>query len=244
LHVQIFDEDVVRRLSLASTLLQIGGHRDVRPANYTTTLWWDIRHPGTNLRDELPGQLRRKLRKMAENISTHVAPIGSERYLVRLRELHQRAYCLHGGCEPRLDFRAVMRDSRTQEHSILLGVFLADKYSPQDLVGFNWSRLNGDYAHYEAGGTERSLAVRGLAIGEALMWNVALWAGQRGAQWLDLGGLPPPGGNKTDPMQGIARFKRQFTRTQIIAAEEFVFFPSRRCLRPSRRISLGVAPRF
>jgi hypothetical protein len=181
---------------------------------------------------------------MAENISAHVAPIGSERYLVRLRELHQEAYCLHGGRAPKLDFRAVMRESRTQEHSILLGVFLADKYSPQDLVGFNWSRLNGDYAHYEAGGTERSLAVRGLAIGEALMWNVALWAGQRGAQWLDLGGLPPPGGNKTDPMQGIARFKRQFTRTQIIAAEEFVFFPSRRCLRPSRRISLGVAPRF
>jgi lipid II:glycine glycyltransferase (peptidoglycan interpeptide bridge formation enzyme) len=58
------------------------------------------------------------------------------------------------------------------------------------------------------------------------MWNLLCWARGNGARWFDLGGVPAEEGEAADAVEGITRFKRNFSTTLVHVGEGWMLEPS------------------
>jgi hypothetical protein len=220
LDVRVFDEDPQRRGRLCAALEQAGAQR--RPTtNYGRTLILDLRATEANLIAGFSSRARRNLRHLDAQQSIEIRPVRLRGHLARLSEQHSSVFRRTGGHAPRMDFDAILADSRRDADSALLGAFDRRSVAPANVLGFAWVRLHGDYASYEAGAIARCEQSARLAPGYALLWEAIKWSKQRGASWFDMGGLRSIQGDAEDSLQGILEFKRGFANCDISVAEEF-----------------------
>ena len=211
LDVRIFDEDPVRRGRLESSLANAGWTQLERQREYTHTVVLALGSSEAEVRKSFSTRLRSGMRKALESPLLRYGPIGVE-YADRMRELHQTTFERTGGSPPRLDARAILRDSVDGQSSQLIGAFATDRGPPDDLVAFAWTRLHGDYAVLEVTASERSQLFRKhLSPGFGLMAHLVAWAIERGALWMDMGGLPTMNPEPSDPMRGVVEFKTRFS---------------------------------
>ncbi len=211
LDVRIFDEDPVRRSRLESSLTAAGWTQLERQREYTHTVVLAMGSSEAEVRKSFSTRLRSGMRKALETPLLRYAPIGVE-YANRMRELHQATFERTGGSPPRLDARAILRDSSDGQSSKLVGAFATDRGPPEDLVAFAWTRLHGDYAVLEVTASERSALFRKhISPGFGLMAHLVAWAIEHGALWMDLGGLPAMDPEPSDPMRGVVEFKTRFS---------------------------------
>jgi hypothetical protein len=93
-------------------------------------------------------------------------------------------------------------------------------------VALAWGRLHGDYAELAVNASERTLVfTNSLSPGFGLMWRLFAWAIERGAHWMDLGGLAGTNPAPEDPLRGIVEFKMRFSRDFREVAEEWQLEP-------------------
>jgi hypothetical protein len=227
LDVEIFDEDAERFERFTSLLSAAGARRaPVTARSYARTLVLDLRDSDAELLASLQGTTRRSIEGFVADARTRTGPVELRRYASRLRQLHASAFDRTKGSIPRVDFEALIRDADEEGGSYLAGAFLGTREPPMDLVGFAWGRLHGDHVEYSAGATERAADLKGVATGQALVWDLCRWARERGATWLDLGGVIEKEADPSHPLQGISAFKRRFSRDERIVSAEYWFEPS------------------
>jgi hypothetical protein len=211
LDVRIFDEDPVRRCRLQSSLAAAGWTQLEHQREYTHTVVLPLRSSEAEVRKAFSTRLRSAMRKALETPLLRYGPIGVE-YAGRMDDLHEATFERTGGSPPRLDARAILRDSSDGQGSQLVGAFATDRSSPEDLVAFAWTRLHGDYAVLQVTASERSALFRKhISPGFGLMAHQVAWAIARGAAWMDLGGLPTTNPEPSDPMRGVVEFKTRFS---------------------------------
>ncbi len=211
LDVRIFDEDPVRRGRLEKSLAAAGWIQLERQREYTHTVVLTLASSEPEIRKSFSNRLRAGIRKALETPLLRYDTIGVE-YADRMRELYQTTFERTGGSPPRLDARAILRDCADGQSSHLVGAFATDRGPPEDLVAFAWTRLHGDYTVLEVTASERSeLFRKHISPGFGLMAHQLSWSIERGALWMDLGGLPTTDPEPSDPMRGIVEFKTRFS---------------------------------
>jgi hypothetical protein len=227
LDVQLFDEDADRYQRLVQSVLAAGARpAPVAPRSYTRTLVLDLACSDAELLASLPGTTRRSIEGFLADERMRTGAVELRRYAARLEELHAGAFRRTGGPVPPLDFELLARDAEELGGSRLTGAFLATREPPSDLVGFAWGRLHGDHVEYSAGATERAADLKGVATGQALIWDLCRWARTRGATWLDLGGVIEKDADPAHPLLGISAFKRRFSRDERVVSADYWFEPS------------------
>jgi len=211
LDVRLFDEDPVRRSRLERSLAAAGWTQPECQREYTHTVMLALGSSEAEVRKSFSSRLRGAMRKALETPLLRYGPIGVE-YTGRMDELHEATFERTGGSPPSLDAQAILRDSSDGQSSQLVGAFATDRRPPEDLVAFAWTRLHGDYAVLQVTASERSSLFRKhISPGFGLMAHQVAWSIERGALWMDLGGLPTMSPEPSDPMRGVVEFKTRFS---------------------------------
>lgn len=226
LDVRVFDEDPMRRQQFCESLLHAGGQRSNPQRDYSRTLSLALDRDDIAILATLSRRTRQDIHKFLKCPGTRIAAICDSSYLGRIRQLHKSSFTRTDTTPPALDIEGILQDSCHNGNSLLIGAFMGGRRAPDDLIAFAWGRLHGDHATYEAGGLEKLDAIRHLSPGYALIWHLVTWARSRNATWFDLGGIISPDAPANDPLHGIAAFKRRFSTSEQIVAEEFSFRPS------------------
>jgi hypothetical protein len=226
LDARIFDENPTRRHEIAASLAAAGLVPREHCRRYRHTLWLEIGSSEADLLRRFSSRVRSAIRKVSTSPLLRFAPITDDRYEHRIAHLYGLPFARTGGQPPPLDLRAILRDSRGQSNSLLIGAFLPDRSMPEDLVGFAWARLHGDFAVLEINASQRSFPFcNSVSPGFGLVWRLLVWAMQHGARWMDLGGLPSTRTGPGDPMRGIIEFKTRFSSNFCEVAEEWQLEP-------------------
>jgi hypothetical protein len=226
LDVRIVDENPVRRRELTASLAAAGLVPHEQRRQYSHTLWLDLGSSEDELLRGFSARVRGTIRKALNSPLLRYGPIAGDHYERRIGHLYTLPFERTGGKAPPIDVKAILRDSFGGYNSLLIGAFVRDRQAPEDLVGLAWARLHGDYAVVEVNASERSFPYcNSLSPGFGLMWRLFTWAMDRGARWIDLGGLPSPRATPGDPMRGIIEFKTRFSSNFREVAEEWQFEP-------------------
>ncbi len=211
LDVRIFDENLARRRRIEESLATTGWTLLDQQRSYSHTLVLALGCSEAGVRKSFTTRVRSSMRKALQTPLLHYGDIGPM-YADRIRELHTLTFERTGAHPPPLDVEAILGDSRDAQSSYLIGAFANEGQAPQDLVAFAWARLHGDHAVLEATASERSpLFRKHLSPGFGLVSHLVTWAIERGALWMDLGGLSTANPTPTDPMRGIVEFKMRFS---------------------------------
>lgn len=226
LDARIFDENPTRRLQIATSLAAAGLVPSENRRRYSHTLWLELGPSEADLLRRFSSRVRSTIKKVSTSPLLRFAPLAGDQYEHRIAHLYGLPFARTGGQPPPLDVKAILRDSRGQTNSLLIGAFLADRPAPEDLVGFAWARLHGDFAVLEINASQRSFPFcNSVSPGFGLVWGLLVWAMQHGARWMDLGGLPSLRAGPEDPMRGIIEFKTRFSTNFCAVAEEWQLEP-------------------
>jgi len=182
-----------------------------RQREYTHTVVLAMGSSEAEVRKSFSTRLRSGMRKALETPLLRYAPIGG-----RVCQSHARAasshFRAHGRKSPRLDARAILRDSSDGQSSKLVGAFATTAVPRRTSSRSPGPRLHGDYAVLEVTASERSALFRKhISPGFGLMAHLVAWAIEHGALWMDLGGLPAMDPEPSDPMRGVVEFKTRFS---------------------------------
>jgi hypothetical protein len=226
LDIHIFDENAERRRALTASLTAAGFAPTRRRRQYSHTLLLPLDCSEEALLRGFSKRVRSTIRKAINSPLLRFGAVAGDHYECRLGYLHTLPFRRTGGIAPPIDVTGILRDSFGGHNSLLIGAFVRDRKPPDDLVGFAWARLHGDYAALEINASERCYPFSNtLSPGFGLMWRLFTWARGRGAKWLDLGGLPCIDARSDDPMRGIIEFKTRFSTNLLEVAEEWQFEP-------------------
>jgi len=226
LDARIFDENPARRHELVASLAAAGLVPREQRRQYSHTLWLELGSSEDALLRGFSKRVRGTIRKILNSPGLRFGPVAGEQYEHRIAHLYRLPFERTGGIPPPIDVKAILRDSFGGYNSSLVGAFVRDRKIPEDLVGFAWARLHGDYAVFEINASERSFPYcNSLSPGFGLMWRQLTWAMERGARWMDLGGLPATSVAADDPMHGIIEFKTRFCSNFCEVAEEWRLEP-------------------
>lgn len=225
---RVFDEDPARRRRVSDSLAAAGWQHRTPPREYTQTLVLNVDRSRAELLKSFSRRLRNTIHGSLESPSLRYAPVLGDRYADRIRELHALPFARTGGVPPAIDVRGILADSASGTTSFLVGAFDAAGTPPSDLVAFSWARLHGDHAVLEINASDRSPLVSEWSPGFALVSRVLDWAIERGAKWIDLGGLPSMDPAAGDPMRGVIEFKKRFSTDLRTVADEWTYEPSAR----------------
>jgi len=226
LDARVFDEDPERRRTMTTSLAAVGFAPTERMRDYSHTVWVDLGRSDEELLQRFSTRVRTTIRKAISSPLLRYGAIAGDQYLSRIAHLYTLPFERTGGVPPPLDGVGILRDSFGGRNSLLVGSFVRDRNSPEDLVGFAWARLHGDIAVLEANASERRLpSVNSLSPGFGLMWRLFTWARERGAKRVDLGGLPSTQPAANDPLRGVIEFKLRFSRDFREVAEEWRLDP-------------------
>jgi len=211
LDVRIFDEEPLRRQCLERSLAAAGWSLLEHQRNYTHTLVLPLGPSEANVRRSFSTRVRASMRKALQSPLLRYGHVAGA-YAGRIRQLHALTFERTGASPPPLDVEAILRDASDGESSHLIGAFANDREAPQDLVAFAWTRMHGDHAVLEATASDRSdLFRKHLSPGFGLIAHAIEHAIERGAVWMDLGGLSTTSPEPTDPLRGIVEFKMRFS---------------------------------
>lgn len=225
LDLQIFDENAVRRDRLLAQLESAGARQVPVGRTYRRTPVLQLGPSSDELFGRLSSRARRALRKFDAAGSAQIGPIEDPRYIPRLQELYASTFDRTGARPPPVDLADVLRDAHDGRHSHLAGVYWHTRPFPLDLVAVFWGRLHGDYASYDIGASERADDLGQVPLGYPLMVHLANWARERGATWLDMGGVPSEEVGPGHPLHGIVEFKRAFTQDERDVSVELAMEP-------------------
>ena len=211
LDVRVFDENPTRRRRLEKSLAAAGWTLLEQQRSYSHTLVLSLGGCEAEVRKSFTTRVRSSMRKALQTPLLHYGSVGAM-YADRLRELHTLTFERTGAQSPPLNVEAILRDSQDTHGSYLIGAFANETQAPQDLVAFAWARMHGDHAVLESTASERSAVFRKhISPGFGLVAHLMAWAIERGALWMDLGGLSTPDPTPTDPLRGIVEFKMRFS---------------------------------
>ncbi len=225
LDVQVFDEDAPRRDALAAQLTAAGARQVVSQRSYRRTPVLALGDSPSELFARLSPRARRSLRRFDASGRAIIAQVDDPRYVPRMQQLYRETFDRTDSDAPAVDFSDIQSDASDGRESLLAGVFWPTRQSTRDLVAVFWGRLQGDHVSYDIGATERADDLGQVPLGYPLMFHLANWARDRGARWLDMGGITPPDSPPGHRLQGIADFKRTFTTDEREVAAEFSFEP-------------------
>ena len=234
LDVQVYDEATTAREAYVATVMAAGGRYKRSPLLYEHTLCMSLCGSNDELIGTLSGRSRRSIRRFLSQPNLRVGVVADVSYGGRLAEIHSDTFRRTGAVAPQVNFVDVIRDSTLSGESVLLGVFDRERKNPDDLVASIWGSLNGDYAIYELGASDRSGTAGNMPVGYPLMLELAEWARQRGANWLDLGGVPARDDSNAESLGGIVQFKRAFSQNECLVANELAVYPASMLGRVSR----------
>lgn len=243
LDIRVFDEQPQRRRQFEQAILDAGGTPATSLVGYASTTILPLFGSDEELLQSLNARVRRRMLSFSRGLDCWTSRITDTAYMRRLAELHKESFLRTGTRAPELDFRDMFNDAIQGDESILVGAFVADRKSPENLVAFGWGRFHGDHVVYEVGGSERSDMLKQLTPGYAVMWHLAQWARSRSAAFLDLGGVAGSDEPEFERLQGISRFKRHIAGPDVRVASEFQLI-ARPNLNLAARIARGSMKRL
>jgi hypothetical protein len=226
LDVRVFDENPLRRRQLCDSLSTAGWSSIEHRREYTQTLVLNLAQTESEVLKGFTTRVRSTIKRALGSPALRFGPIPGTAYADRIRYLHALPFARTGGVAPPIDVRGILDDSLNGDTSLLIGAFARDGTAPADLVALVWARLHGDHVVLEINASERSELFSHLSPGFGLVSQLIGWAIQRGAQWIDLGGLSSMEPSADDPMRGVVEFKRRFSSDFREVAEEWRFEPS------------------
>ena len=226
LEAQVFDEDADRFGLMDQSLFAAGARRRSKNRSYSTTLLLPVGSDRADFMQRVSQRARRKIREFDRRSDTCVGRIEDRGYLDRMRQLYRESFLRTGAVPPPFPAEAMLEDAAAGESSLALGAFVRDRPGPDDLVGFVWSRCHGDYVSYDVAASDRSDDLGSLAPGYALVRDLADWGRQRGAGWLDLGGISTARARSNPRLRGIHEFKRAFGSEETEIAAEYELRPA------------------
>jgi FemAB family len=226
LDVRVFDENPLRRRQLCDSLRTAGWSSTERRRAYSHTLVLELAQSESEVLKGFTTRVRSTIKKALGSPALRFGPISGTAYADRIRYLYTLPFARTGGVPPSIDVKGILDDSQSGDTSFLIGAFGRDGTAPADLVALIWARLHGDHVMLEINASERSELFSHLSPGFGLVSQLIGWSIQRGAQWIDLGGLPSMETSPDDPMRGVVEFKRRFSSDFREVAEEWRFEPS------------------
>ena len=226
LDARIVDEDPRRRHELSASLAAVGMTPCEQRRQYSHTLLLELGASEEELLRGFSKRVRHTIRKAINSPLLRFGPIVGSQYESRIAYLYTLPFIRTGATPPPVDLKGVLSDAFGGYNSLLVGAFVRERKAPEDLVGFAWARLHGDYAVLEINASERSFPFTNtLSPGFGLMWRLFSWARERGATRFDMGGLPTLHAAPDDPLRGIIEFKTRFSTDFREVAEEWRLEP-------------------
>jgi hypothetical protein len=226
LDVRVFDENPLRRLQMCESFRAAGWTSVKRPRQYSHTLVLRLALDESEVLRGFTTRVRSTIKKALGSPALRFGPISDSVYTNRIRYLYGLPFARTGGVAPPIDAVGILDDSLGGDTSLLIGAFSRDGSAPADLIALVWGRLHGDHVALEINASERSELFSHLSPGFGLVSQLIGWAIQRGAQWIDLGGLPSIAPSTQESMRGVVEFKRRFSSDFREVAEEWRFEPS------------------
>jgi hypothetical protein len=239
--IELFERDAELRQRLARTLKELGFVRSARTESYVRTPCLDLAPSEQELFARIAASARRNVRAPIKRGFT-LAPLDDLQYVARLEQLMDEVYRRTGGRARSLPWAGILTGSRaTPNRSRVVGLFAPNDKSPAGLVSFAWGCVNGNYVTYEAGASTRKHGFGNLAVAYTPLWDLIAWAKRSGATWFDFGGVSPhTAGAATDPLGGIAEFKRFFSERIVEVGEQWILEPRRIRAMIARALSAAV----
>ena len=225
LEARVFDEDPRRRQTLSDSL-RVAGWSSGKRRNYSHTLIVPLADSAAEVVKTFSTRVRSTMRKALESPLLRFAPVTGAEYSARITHLHTLPFRRTGGVPQPIDVKGILSDASDGNSSLLIGAFAVGGKAPDDLLALAWARLHGDHAILEINASERSEAFSHLSPGFGLMSRLFAWAIERGARWVDLGGLATLQPAADDPMRGIIEFKTRFSSDFREVAEEWQLEPN------------------
>lgn len=168
---------------------------------------------------------RYKIRKATKS-GLELALLTDLVYAARMNRLLVATFARTGMRISGIDWKPIIAICQEFPHrSRLVGVFHGSGRAPEDLLAFAWGIHHGERAVYRTGASSRDLGVK-LPLLYLALWDLIQWAKREGAMWFDLGGVTSDTGEGNNVLGGISRFKRGFSREEIVLGEEWIYEPS------------------
>lgn len=240
LHAEVLALDAVHRVRLEAALGEAGLAPATQPRRYARTVLLDLVPDPPAILAGIHKTARQNVRALDKR-PLRLAPVVELRLASRLAALEAETMERTGGGYAAADWKSLLRLSREHPRlSRVAGLWRTDREGDDALVGAAWGCLHGDHAEYNAAVSTR---VRDLNVSIAypIVWDLALWAREVGAQVLDLGGITSGGAD--DTLAGIAEFKRRFAPADAEVGGEWVLEP-RRVRALAARLIAGVHARL
>lgn len=239
-HVELYSPDACARREAARWLEDLGYRRSVRSRCYQQTLLVDLMPGEAQILTALSGRAKRNIKAVARH-PVALRPVKERGAAPRLDALVRETFARTGGTYRYHDWsHAIELSSTHPELSRIVGLFRTDGEGSEALLGFAWGQFHGDHAHYAMGASTRPVDLR-IPLSYALLWDIACWARQTGATYLDLGGVTNARSAGEDPLAGISDFKRSFSENVVEVGEEWVLEPHPRRARIARAVSTSAA---
>ncbi len=217
--VRVFNRDPAIRSALTSALAAHGFTVAPKHALYRLTRAVSIAGSAEDVFERLPTNVRRRIRDaLGAGLVIRYGATPSD--VPRLLDLMQAAFARTRG---RLQREKARQDLliaiAAPAHRPLVTLERPNVSGPARIAAFALGAANGDHVTYIHGATERGGDLARLSLAYAPVWELMRWATEHGANWFDLGGIPPTT-DPSHPLAGIAAFKRRFGGEDIEVATE------------------------
>ncbi len=200
------------------------GYRELQTrTRYKHTLAIDLRPTEEEIFSAISKGTRRKIRD-ASKMSGHSVPLTDPIYAKRIEELQQESLSRTGGKIAPINWEGVLKMSREHPNvSRVLGAFVGDDLSPNQMYAFGWACCHGDHVEHHSMGSSRPDGMK-VPVGHMLVWDLICWAKTTGAAWFDMGGITL-GNPGEEALAGISNFKRLFSDNVVEVGSEWILEP-------------------
>ncbi|MGH9941911.1 MAG: GNAT family N-acetyltransferase [Pyrinomonadaceae bacterium] len=227
-YLGVYSIDPSVRQEITSQAAAAGFRKSLSPRGYDATILIDLRPDEEELFASFHATARRHVRAAAKH-PVEVRLVNSPEFAGRLDLLVREVFARTGGSVEQQEWPEIINFSaRHPERSRLVGLFRTDATGPESLLAFAHCYHHGDHAEYSTAASSRSTDVK-VPQTYVLAWDLIRWAKRHGAVHFDFGGVTPLADDDSgsDPLQGISAFKRFFSKTEAVVADEWMLEPSR-----------------
>lgn len=240
LHVELFVTNPEARAELERDLFARGFRAVADPRRYPQTVAIDLRPSEEDILASFSGTARRHIRAVRKH-PVSIRAIDDVKWASRMNDIYvETMQRTDGGSRRREWNRCIGFANEHPELSRLVGLYRTDACGADSLLSFAWGCLHGDYVHYDAAASTRQTDLR-MPLGYALVWDLCVWAKQRGATWFDFGGITAGHHGSDDRLGGISDFKRGFSSNVVSLGGEWVLEPRPLRARMARAVSSSAA---
>ena len=227
------------RAALAGTLSALGFRRIPRERIPETTLLIDLSQSEEALLAGFSQSTRQNIRG-ADKQGLRVIPLVDPSLGQRMNEMVGQSFARTGSDTGQEDWSQVMKVcAELPGRSRLVGAFLGEGETPENLAGFAWVLHHGNRAVYHTGASARlpGLKIRVLC---PVLWDLIRWSKANQGRWFDLGGVTAGSADPNDPLGRISDFKRGFSKAEASLGEEWALEPSPVLWRAATWMSAAV----